>query len=272
MFEIGGLNSKVVDLETRLENNQKSTAEKATEIQHASESCATKVSELEILSRELQENLELKESQLEDAEIAISQLESTLEFKSTQICTLQDVLEKCVSDVIELETLSEELIETLESKAAELEDAKKTICTVGSSGNRLNTGIDAVECPSATPKTDDRRIIQDLLQDLGSLTTQLHEAQDQISKLEAELQVFGMRPENRYGNTAHFSTAEPEVDGSEKALLEKVNQDLLQALERKMRQYYEAQDQGRDLKAEVEDLKNRLQKDFPDVAKSRDKL
>lgn len=64
------------------------------------------------------------------------------------------------------------------------------------------------------------------------MTAQLHEAQDQIGKLGAELQVFGMRPENRYCKTAHFSTVEAEVDGSEKALLEKVNQDLLQALGR----------------------------------------
>lgn len=52
-----------------------------------------------------------------------------------------------------------------------------------------------MECPSATPETDNRKIIQlekdnqDLTQNLESMTTQLHEAQDQVRNLEAQLQV-----------------------------------------------------------------------------------
>ena len=56
-----------------------------------------------------------------------------------------------------------------------------------------------------------------------------------------------MRPENRYGNTAHFMTL-----GTDEVVVdegEKVNKDILQALGRKLKHFYEAQDHVSDPKA-----------------------
>ncbi|CCI10866.1 unnamed protein product [Albugo candida] len=72
------------------------------------------------------ESMESIASQLEDAKITIIQLEYTVESMSTEICELQHA-QKCATEVSEFETLSEERMETLESKASELRNAKITI-------------------------------------------------------------------------------------------------------------------------------------------------
>lgn len=84
---------------------------------------------------------------------------------------MQHAYEKCATEARELEILSLELLVNLETKASQLEDAKKTILqleyTVESLENRLSSVNDTAECPPATTETD------------------------------------------RYGNTAHLSTVGP---------------------------------------------------------------
>ncbi|CCI10048.1 unnamed protein product [Albugo candida] len=72
-----------------------------------------------------------------------------------------------------------------------------------------------MECPFAAPEESQTELIQpeelieDLLQELGSKTSELYQAQEQICKLGAEAQVLRkMRPGNEDGNMAYLSSVE----------------------------------------------------------------
>ncbi|KAL0591719.1 hypothetical protein ABG067_000861 [Albugo candida] len=162
-IEFSGINSKVKDLETRLENDRNSAAEKAVEMQLACEKRATEARELETISSELLFSLEAKAAHVQDAHDYIHQLECALE---------------CLE-------------------------------------NRPNSVSGTMECPFAAPEESQTELIQpeelieDLLQELGSKTTELYQAQEQICKLEAEAQVLRkMRPGNEDGNMAYLSSVE----------------------------------------------------------------